>query len=582
MATAYKLITFAPTATATSQIAFTATAANTVVASIVASDAGGSANAEVLVKKNTGSIIELAFQSLTTTTPSEMLAAPVALEANDKIYVRTSRVGTNFIISYVEDTTTVSGQAIGVLSDVPSTRGTAGQVLAVNSGATALEYVDQSGGGALDDLSNVDTTGKVTNDVLLWDGSEWVESQRLSLVYELLKEGTSKTITAEPTNADTTEGFVKLEATNAKLKVNKTGVEISETSPGTVTFQVATDSSGTTEFDAAALAGSATANEAQFIMKFGTQLVCESSNAAQGRVIYDGTGNSLLKLPTSSGQIALTSQLYTDADADGQIASASVTDLTDVTSAGSGAIITSVERTKLSGIATGAEVNAVDSVNTQTGAVVLDTDDISEGSSNLYYTEARVSANSSVAANTAKNSYPSADATKLAGIETGADVTDATNVALAGAIMDSDFTVNGIMKRTASGTYGVVELYEEDELIEDYNVKMNTSVSVASNRVVDIMGDALADTSNANTKKFLGFHNGSGVCVLKGMVDAGNSIAGASAGSPLWLGASGAFSATAPTTATYYSRVVGYYVGNGQGGEVLVYFDPSRDWVQID
>ena len=57
--------------------------------------------------------------------------------------------------------------------------------------------------------------------------------------------------------------------------------------------------------------------------------------------------------------------------------------------------------------------NAVTSVNTQTGSVVLNTDNINEGSSNLYYTEGRVSANSSVAANTAKNTYPSADATKV-------------------------------------------------------------------------------------------------------------------------------------------------------------------------
>ena len=37
--------------------------------------------------------------------------------------------------------------AIGDLSDVPSSLGTSGQVLAVNSGGTALEYVAQSGGG---------------------------------------------------------------------------------------------------------------------------------------------------------------------------------------------------------------------------------------------------------------------------------------------------------------------------------------------------------------------------------------------------------------------------------------------------
>ena len=44
----------------------------------------------------------------------------------------------------------------------------------------------------------------------------------------------------------------------------------------------------------------------------------------------------------------------------------------------------------------------VNSVNGATGVVVLDSDDIPEGSTNEYYTEAKVSANTSVAANTAK------------------------------------------------------------------------------------------------------------------------------------------------------------------------------------
>ena len=73
---------------------------------------------------------------------------------------------------------------------------------------------------------------------------------------------------------------------------------------------------------------------------------------------------------------------------------------------------TDAEQTKLSGIATGAEVNTVDSVNGQTGAVSLSTTNVSEGT-NLYYTDARVSANSSVVANTAKVTYPSADSTKV-------------------------------------------------------------------------------------------------------------------------------------------------------------------------
>ena len=47
---------------------------------------------------------------------------------------------------------------------------------------------------------------------------------------------------------------------------------------------------------------------------------------------------------------------------------------------------------KLAGIEAGAQINTVDSVNGATGVVVLDTDDIGEGSTNLYYTDARFNA----------------------------------------------------------------------------------------------------------------------------------------------------------------------------------------------
>lgn len=134
---------------------------------------------------------------------------------------------------------------------------------------------------------------------------------------------------------------------------------------------------------------------------------------------------------------------------------------------------------------------AVDSVNTQTGDVVLDADDISDaGTTNKYVTAAEktklsntsgvntgdqdisgIATNAAdlaaheadtanphavtkaqvglsavpntdftaaVAANTAKISYT--DAAKVAGIEDGADVTDTANVTAAGALMDSEVT----------------------------------------------------------------------------------------------------------------------------------------------
>ena len=58
-----------------------------------------------------------------------------------------------------------------------------------------------------------------------------------------------------------------------------------------------------------------------------------------------------------------------------------------------------------------------------------------------------------ITANTAKNSYPSADATKLAGIEENADVTDTANVTAAGALMDSEVTNLAQVKAFDSSDY---------------------------------------------------------------------------------------------------------------------------------
>ena len=86
---------------------------------------------------------------------------------------------------------------------------------------------------------------------------------------------------------------------------------------------------------------------------------------------------------------------------------------------------TDAEQTKLSGIETGAEVNTVDSVNTQTGAVVLDADDISDTSTTNKFTTA-------------------GDISKLAGIEAGAtaDQTAAEIRALVESATDSNVFTN--------------------------------------------------------------------------------------------------------------------------------------------
>ena len=67
-------------------------------------------------------------------------------------------------------------------------------------------------------------------------------------------------------------------------------------------------------------------------------------------------------------------------------------------------------------------------------------------------------------------SFTTAQETKLAGIETAADVTDATNVAAAGAVMDGDFSTNGLMERTGAGAYSVTTITTAGKnLLDDVN-----------------------------------------------------------------------------------------------------------------
>lgn len=121
---------------------------------------------------------------------------------------------------------------------------------------------------------------------------------------------------------------------------------------------------------------------------------------------------------------------------------------------------------------------AVESVNGKTGVVVLDYEDVgaepTKGADDNYVTDAeKIVIGNTSGANTGDETQTtiktklgpataSADGyatatqiTKLDGIEAGADVTDATNVAGAGAVMDGDFSSNGLLKRTAEGTYGI-------------------------------------------------------------------------------------------------------------------------------
>ena len=156
-------------------------------------------------------------------------------------------------------------------------------------------------------------------------------------------------------------------------------------------------------------------------------------------------------------------------------------------------------------------VGAVNSVNGDTGVVVLDTLDIAENT-NLYYTEARVSANTSVAANTAKTGITAQQASDITAnnaklTDQTVTLTDAGNITIGGTYPDftiASADVTGAVT-SVNGAVGVVVLDTAD-VAEDTNLYY-TEARVAANSAVALntaktgITSAQASEIAANTLK---------------------------------------------------------------------------------
>jgi len=92
-------------------------------------------------------------------------------------------------------------------------------------------------------------------------------------------------------------------------------------------------------------------------------------------------------------------------------------------------------------------------------------------------------------ANADTNEFSDAEQTKLAGVETSADVTDATNVAASGAVMDSDVSEGeGFLRKTGAGAYEGIKTNIGTTVAPTVNEDSGDGYAVGS-RWIDTTGD---------------------------------------------------------------------------------------------
>lgn len=102
------------------------------------------------------------------------------------------------------------------------------------------------------------------------------------------------------------------------------------------------------------------------------------------------------------------------------------------------------------------------------------------------------------------NVYTDSEKTKLSGIETGADVTDATNVNAAGAAMESDFDANTILKADSDNTPAALTVAEQ-RLVGRITAGVITALTAAQVRtLLNVADGAIANLSEDTTPQLGG------------------------------------------------------------------------------
>lgn len=188
---------------------------------------------------------------------------------------------------------------------------------------------------------------------------------------------------------------------------------------------------------------------------------------------------------------------------------------------------------------------------------INNTDDVSEGSTNLYYTEARVSANTDVSANTTHRNTTSGNPHNVTASDVGAitEVSDDTTPQLGGFL---DINAKGFTEELTAGE----AVSSGDLCYLKSDGKMWKADASAESTASTLLAIATESISADATGTFL--------------------INGSFTSSSLTVGSiyyvsetAGAFTATAPTTSGSIVRIIGYAIS-----ATRLYFNPDNTYIE--